>query len=77
MQKSARSKAEEKFAASETKAANFLKGKEKARQESAARNAKLRGLRLAKEEAEKLAAEKAAAAKPPVKSRKKAAPAAD
>ena len=77
MQKSARSKAEEKFAASETKAANFLKDKEKARQDSAARNAKLRALRMAKEETEKLAAEKAAAEKTPAKSRKKAAPAAD
>ena len=56
MQKSARSKAEERFAASESKAMKFLQDKEKARHESAERNAKLRALRLAKEAAEKEAA---------------------
>ena len=58
MRKSAKSRAEEQFAASQKKAEQVLTEKEKARQEVAEHVAKLRGLRLAKEAADKEAAEK-------------------
>ena len=66
MQISAKSKAEEKFAAMQKKADRALQESEKIRQERTAQMAKLKALRLAKEAedratAEKLAAEKAAA----------------
>ena len=63
MRKSAKSRAEEQFAATQKKAKQALKEKEKARQEVAEHVAKLRGLRLAKEAADKAAADKAAADK--------------
>ena len=61
MRKSARSKAEELFAASQKKAKQAVKEKEKARQKIDAQVARLRALRLAKEAADKEAAEKEAA----------------
>lgn len=63
MWKSARSKAEEQFAATQKKAKQALKEKEKAWQETEKKVANLRALRLAKEAADKEAAEKAAAEK--------------
>ncbi len=63
MQRSVKSWAEEKFAASQKKADQALKEKEKARREVAEHVAMLRGLRLAKEAADKAAAEKEAADK--------------
>ncbi len=54
-----RSRAEEQFAATQKRAANALKEKEQARQEKAELVAKLRALRLAKEAADKQAAENA------------------
>ena len=59
MAKSARSKAEQMFAASQKKSDDHRKQKEKAERESDAHIAKLRALRLAKEAAEKEAAKKA------------------
>jgi predicted negative regulator of RcsB-dependent stress response len=61
MLKSARSRAEEQFTATQKKDKQALKEKEKARQEEAEHVAHLRALRLAKEAADKKAAEKAAA----------------
>ena len=57
MLKSVRSKAEEQFAATQKKAKKALHEKEKARQELTERMAKQRSLRLAKEAADKEAAE--------------------
>ena len=53
MLKSAKSRAEEQFAATRKKDKQALKEKEKARQESAEHVAKLRALRLAKEAGDK------------------------
>ncbi len=61
MFKTARLTAEEQFAATQKKDKRVLKEKEKARQEIAEHVASLRALRLAKEAADKKAAEKAAA----------------
>ena len=61
MRRSAKSRAEEQFAATQKKAKQALKEKEKARQEVAEHVAMLRGLRLAKEAADKEAADKEAA----------------
>ena len=61
MLKSARSRAEERFAATQKKDKQALNEKEKARQEEAENVARLRALRLVKEAADKKAAEKAAA----------------
>ncbi len=60
MLKSVKSKAEEKFAAIQKKDKQALKEKEKALQERAEHVASLRALRLAKEAADKKAAEEAA-----------------
>ena len=60
MLKSVKSRAEEQFAATQKKDKQALKEKEKTRQERAEHMARLRGLRLAKEEADRKAAEKAA-----------------
>ena len=57
MRRSVISTAEERFAATQKKAKQFLKEKEKAHQERADQVAKLRALRLAKEAADKDAAE--------------------
>ncbi len=70
MLRSAKSRAEEQFAATQKKDKQALKEKEKARQESAEHVAGLRALRLAKEAAEKRAAEKAAAEKAAAKKKK-------
>lgn len=51
MYKSAKSRAEEKFAASQKKSKKYLKEKEQARQERAEKMARLRALRLANESA--------------------------
>ena len=56
MLKSAKSRAEEQFAATRKKDKQALKEKEKARQESAEHVAGLRALRLAKEAADRKAA---------------------
>ncbi len=61
MHKSAKSRAEERFAATQKKDKQALKEDEKVRQERAAHVAKLRAHRLAKEAADREAAEKAAA----------------
>ena len=58
MLKSVKSRAKEKFAATQKKDKQFLKEKEKARQERAEHVARLRALRLAKEADDKEAAEK-------------------
>jgi colicin import membrane protein len=63
MEKSAKSRAEIKFAATQKRDQQFLNEKEKAQQELVERVAKLRALRLAKEAADKEAAEQAAAEK--------------
>lgn len=57
MLKSVKSRAEEQFAATQKKAKLALKEKDKARQERAESVARLRALRLAKEAADKAAAE--------------------
>ncbi len=57
MLKSVRSKAEEQFDATQKKAKTALNEKEKARQELTERMAKQRSLRLAKEAADREAAE--------------------
>ena len=57
MLKSAKSRAEEQFAATQKKDRQNLNKKEKARQERAEHVARLRDLRLAKEAADKIAAE--------------------
>ena len=61
MRKSAKSRAEEQFTATQKKDKLVLKEKEKAQQERADHVARLRALRLAKEAADRKAAEKAAA----------------
>ena len=58
MLESAKSRAEEKFAASQKKYKQALTEKEQARQKEAERTAGLRALRLAKEAADKVAAAK-------------------
>ncbi len=63
MWKSLRSRAEEQFAATQKKAKQALKEKEKVRQERAEHVASLRALRMAKEAADKEAAEEVAAEK--------------
>ena len=57
MLKSVKSRAEEQFAATQKKAKLALKEKDKARQERAESVARLRALRLAKEAADRAAAE--------------------
>ena len=64
------SKAEEKFAALQKKDAQALTDRGKAREAEAKHVAKLRGLRLAKEAADRAAAEQAAAAKPAPRKKK-------
>ncbi len=59
MLKSGKSRAEEQFAATQKKDKQALKEKEKARQEMAEHVSRLRALRLAKEAADKKAAEEA------------------
>jgi len=59
MLKSAKSRAEEQFAATQKKGKQALKEREKARQEMSERVARQRTLRLNKEAADKRAAEKA------------------
>ena len=61
MLNSVKSRAEAQFAATQKKDKPALKEKDKARQERAEHVASLRALRLAKEAADKKAAEKAAA----------------
>jgi len=61
MRKSPRSRAEEQFAATQKKAKQALSEKEKTRQAITDRMAKQRALRLAKEAADKQAAETATA----------------
>ncbi|MDP6564667.1 MAG: hypothetical protein QF578_07560 [Alphaproteobacteria bacterium] len=61
MPKSARSRAEEQFAATQKKAKQDLEEKEMARRERADQIARLRALRLAKEAADKKAAQDAGA----------------
>lgn len=63
MSKSVKSRAEELFAATQKKDKVILKEKEKAQQDKADHVANLRALRLAKEAADKKAAEDAAARK--------------
>jgi hypothetical protein len=58
MAKTLKSRAEEKFSASQRKEQLALQEREKERQDFADRTAKLRALRLAKEAADKEAAEK-------------------
>ena len=70
MLKSAKSRAEEHFTATQKKDKQVLKEKEKARQEKADHVAGLRALRLAKEAADKKAAEAAAAEKMAAKNKK-------
>ncbi len=72
MANTARSKADLLFAESEKKTKKALHDREKARRKSAAHNAELRGLRLAKEAAEKEEADLAKAGK--ATSRKKKEP---
>tara|TARA_B100001971_G_scaffold188283_1_gene189531 strand:- start:217 stop:462 length:246 start_codon:yes stop_codon:yes gene_type:complete len=70
MIKSAKSKAEVQFAATQKKDKQALKGKKKAQQEKAKHVARLRALRLAKEADDKETAEKAAAEKAAAKKKK-------
>ena len=63
MMKSTRSKAEEKFAATQKKYKQVVKEKERKRQKELEHTASLRALRLAKEAADKEAAAKKEAAK--------------
>ncbi len=69
--KTARSRAEELFTATQKKDRQALREKEKASQELADRVAKLRALRLAKEAADKEAAEAAETEKAAAKTKKK------
>ncbi len=64
MQKSIKSKAEQRFAATEKKTQQAIQEKEKSHQNLMERMAKQRALRLAKEQTDKEAAEKEAAEKP-------------
>ncbi len=66
---SAKSKAEEQFAATQKKDMQALNEKDRARQETSERVARLRGLRLAKEAADKKVAEDAAAEKSAAKNK--------
>ena len=70
MLKSVKSRAEEKFAATQKKDKQVLKEKEKAQQERAEHTARLRALRLAKEAADEKAAEEADAEKAAAKNKK-------
>ena len=70
MQISAKSKAEEKFAATQKKAARALQEDEKIRHERTEHMAKLRALRLAKEAADQEAADIITAEKAAVKAKK-------
>ncbi|MEN8196505.1 MAG: hypothetical protein ABFS30_08305 [Pseudomonadota bacterium] len=70
MQKSVKSKAEEKFATIQKKDEQALSDREKARQKDAEHTAKLRALRLAKQAADKEAADLADAAKAATKTKK-------
>ena len=70
MQKSVRARADEQFAATQKKGKKALKEKDKARQEIAERMARQRALRLAKEAADKEAAEDAVAKKAATKNKK-------
>ncbi len=63
MSKSAKSRAEEQFTATQKKDKQFLQAKDKARIDRAAGVAKLKALRLEKEAADKAAAEQAEADK--------------
>ena len=63
MADSTRSKAEERFAATQRKFKQVANEKERARQKELEHTAKLKALRLAKEAADKKAAEEAAAEK--------------
>ena len=72
MLKSARSKAEEKFAATQKKYKQAQKEKDKAETKLAEHVAGLRALRLAKEAADKLAAEQAEAETAAAKKKKPA-----
>jgi hypothetical protein len=60
MWKSAKSRAEEQFAATQNKGKKALTEEDKARQERVEHTARLRALRLAKEAADKKAADEAA-----------------
>ena len=71
MAKSARSRAEQHFTASQKKDKQDLKEREKAWQDKLDRTANLRALRLAKEAADKQAAEEATAQKAAKKNAKK------
>ncbi len=66
MRTTTRSRAEEQFRASQKKDEKALKEKESLRKEKANQLARLRGLRLAKEAADKRAAEKPKTAEPDV-----------
>jgi hypothetical protein len=70
MLKSAKSRAEKLFSATQRKDQQALREREKARQEKAELVTRLRGLRLAKEAADKEAAEAAAAEKAAAKGKK-------
>ena len=70
MRKSAKSRAEEQFAAIKKKDKQSLNENEKAQQERAENMARLRALRLAKEAADKEAAEKADTEKAAAKNKK-------
>ena len=70
MSKSAKSTAEEKFAAIQKKAKQVLNEKDKARLENAEKVANLRALRLAKEAAEKLATDEVEAETAAAKNKK-------
>ncbi len=70
MNKSAKSRAEIQFAATQKRDKQFFKEKEKANQELVERVAKLRALRLAKEAADAEAAEQAASEKASAKKKK-------
>ncbi len=70
MRKSARSRSEEQFAATQKTAKQALKEKEKERPKIAEHVLSLRSIRLAKEAVDKNAAEKAAAEKAAAKNKK-------
>ncbi|AXS40880.1 hypothetical protein [Breoghania sp. L-A4] len=70
MQISAKSKAEEKFAATQKKADRVLQEDEKIRRDRTAQMAKLKALRLAKEAEDLIVAEKVAAEKAAAKAKK-------
>ncbi len=70
MANTAKTKADLLFAESEKKAKKALIERDKARLKSAAHNAELRGLRLAKEAADKETADLAGLGKKPIKKKK-------